>query len=113
VRNREPKLSKQKRSIDKKLLILIIAFVVIGLLAVADASAPQAINSYGDKFFLLKQQVEWAAVGLVVLFITSKIKYTFWEKIATPLFTFFAHRSFAPFWFFCPGSQEVDSLRPH
>lgn len=86
MRNRKTKLSKQRNSIDKKLLFLILAFVVIGLIAVADASAPQALNNFGDKFFLFKQQLEWAGVGLVALFITSKIKYTFWEKLATPIF---------------------------
>lgn len=86
MRNSNLKLSKQKKSVDKKLLILIISFVVIGLIAVVDASAPQALNNYGDKFFLFKQQLMWAGMGLVVLFITSKIKYTFWEKLATPLF---------------------------
>jgi cell division protein FtsW len=86
VRNRESKLSKQTKSVDRKLLFLILAFVAIGLIAVADVSAPQALNSFGDKFFLFKQQLEWAGIGLVVFFITSKVKYTFWEKIATPLF---------------------------
>jgi cell division protein FtsW len=86
VRNRESKLSKQKKSVDKKLLFLIFTFVVIGLIAVADASAPQALNSFGDKFFLFRQQLVWAGMGLAALFITSKIKYTFWEKLATPIF---------------------------
>lgn len=84
--NLKSKLSKQRNSVDKKLFLLILAFVAFGLVAVADASAPQALNNYGDKFFLFKQQLEWAGVGLIVLLVTSKIKYTFWEKLATPLF---------------------------
>ena len=86
MRNRESKLSKQKKTVDKTLLVLVVLFVAIGLIAVADVSAPQALNSYGDKFFFLKQQMEWVGGGLVVLLITSKIKYTFWERVATPLF---------------------------
>lgn len=86
MRNFKSKLSKQKNSIDKKLFFLILAFMAIGLIAVADASAPQALNNYGDKFFLFRQQLEWAVVGIVVLLITSRIKYTFWEKLATPVF---------------------------
>ncbi len=65
---------------------MIISFVAIGLVAVADVSAPQALNNFGDKFFLFKQQLEWAGVGLILLFVCSKIKYTFWEKLATPIF---------------------------
>ncbi len=86
MKNLKSKLSKQNDSVDKKLLFLIFAFIVIGLVAVADTSAPQALNNYGDKFYLLKQQLEWAGVGILVLLIISKIKYTFWEKMATPIF---------------------------
>ncbi|HTK03620.1 MAG TPA: putative lipid II flippase FtsW [Alphaproteobacteria bacterium] len=71
---------------DKNLLILILTFVFIGLVAIADASAPQALSAYGDKFFFLKQQLMWAGIGLVVLFVISKIHYSLWEKVATPLF---------------------------
>ena len=86
MRNLKSKLYRQKNSVDKKILFLVLSFVAIGLIAVADASAPQALNNYGDKFFLFKQQLMWAGVGLIILFITSKIKYTFWEKFATPIF---------------------------
>ncbi len=74
------------KKIDKKFFWLILLFVVIGLIAVADASAPQALNAYGDKFFLLRQQVVWAAIGVVALFATAHVHYSFWEKVATPFF---------------------------
>jgi len=86
VRNRKSTLSKQNKSFDKNLLFLIIALVVIGIIAVADVSAPQSLNNYGDKFYLLKEQAISAAVGLAAFFVISRIKYTFWEKLATPLF---------------------------
>ena len=79
-------LQKQNRSVDRNLLVLILLFIFIGLVAVADASAPQALGVYGDKFFLFKQQLVWAGIGLVVFFTASLIPYTFWEKIATPFF---------------------------
>ena len=80
------RLLKQNKTVDRNLLILIIAMVVVGLIAVADASAPQALNVFGDKFFLFKQQAIWAAIGIVVFFIVSKIHYSFWEKISIPFF---------------------------
>ena len=58
----------------------------MGLIAVADASAPQALNTFNDKFYLLKQQSISALIGVALLFIVSKINYKFWEKVATPLF---------------------------
>jgi len=83
---RKIKLAKQKTYADHSLFILIFVLVFIGLIAVADASAPQALNTYGDKFYLFKQQLVWAGVGIVALFVTSKINYKFWEKLATPFF---------------------------
>ncbi len=67
-------------------MFLVIALVVIGIIAVADVSTPQSLNNYGDKFYLLKEQAISAAIGLAVFFVISRIKYTFWEKLATPLF---------------------------
>lgn len=71
---------------DKNLLILILTFFFIGLVAIADASAPQALSLYGNKFFFLKQQLVWVGLGLITLFVVSKIHYSFWEKMAIPIF---------------------------
>lgn len=78
--------SKQKTGFDKNLLVLIIIFIFIGLVAVADASAPQALNAFNDKFYFLKQQLVWAGLGMVALFVVSQIHYSIWEKLATPFF---------------------------
>lgn len=86
MRNRKSTLSKQTNSFDRKLFFLVIALVTIGLIAVADVSAPQSLNNYGDKFYLLKEQAISAVIGLAAFFIIGRIKYTFWQKIATPLF---------------------------
>lgn len=86
MRNKKTTLSKQNQLFDKNLFFLIIALLVIGIIAIADVSAPQSLNIYGDKFYLLKEQVISALVGLGAFFAISKIKYTFWEKLATPLF---------------------------
>ena len=75
-----------ERSIDRNFLILVLFLVIFGLVAVADVSAPQALNAYGDKFYLLKQQAEWSVIGIIAFVIASKIKYSFWEKVATPFF---------------------------
>jgi len=79
-------LKKQNKNLNKSLLILILALVVFGIIAVTDASAPQALNAYGDKFFLSRQQFLWGIIGVIALFVSSNIKYTFWEKLAIPLF---------------------------
>lgn len=79
-------LKKQSKSIDKKLLYLILALFSLGLIAVADASAPQALSVFGDKFYFVKQQAIWGLLGLFLMLVVSRISPSFWEKIATPLF---------------------------
>jgi len=80
------RLKKQKKTQDRTLLILIFLLTALGLIAVADASAPLALNSFGDKFYFVKAQAIWGLVGVVLLFISSRIHFSFWEKLATPLF---------------------------
>lgn len=80
------KLKKQKKSLDKKLLALVTVLVGVGLIAVADASAPQALNYFNDRLYFAKQQAIWALVGLVALLGLSKLHYSTWEKLAKPLF---------------------------
>lgn len=80
------KLSKQKKRVNRKLLILVLLLTGLGLVALADSSAPQALKGFGDNYYFLKQQAVWAVVGIVALAIVSQIHYSFWEKVATPLF---------------------------
>lgn len=86
MRNRKPLLSKQNNTFDSKLFILVLILTFIGIVFIADVSTPQSLNNYGDKFHLLKQQAISAAIGIVAFFVFSKIKYTFWQKLAVPLF---------------------------
>ena len=79
-------LKKQKKSWDSKLLFIILLLLSLGIIAVADASAPQAVNVFNDKYFFVKQQLLWGGAGVLLMLIVSRINYSFWEKVATPLF---------------------------
>lgn len=81
-------LKKQKKTIDRQLFFLTVALVSLGLIAIADASAPQAINVFNDRFYFFKQQAIAVVVGFIALVIASRIPYRFWEKIALPFFVF-------------------------
>ena len=71
------KLVRQSNKIDNKLLVLTLILTFVGLVAVADASAPMAVREFGDKFYFAKQQAYWAFFGVFVLGIFSKIKYSY------------------------------------
>jgi cell division protein FtsW len=83
---RKGRLQKQSKTIDKKLLITTLLLAGLGLLAVADASAPQALSNFSDKFYFVKQQAVWLVIGIFVMLLATRIHYSLWEKIATPLF---------------------------
>jgi cell division protein FtsW len=79
-------LKKQKKGWDSKLAFITFLLLSLGLIAVADASAPQAVNVFSDRYYFVKQQLIWGGAGVVLMLIVSRIKYSFWEKLATPLF---------------------------
>jgi cell division protein FtsW len=79
-------LKKNTHTVDKRLLFLTIVLTVIGLIAVADASAPIAVSDFADKYYFVKQQLIWATAGFFLLFVFANIKYKFWEKFATAAF---------------------------
>jgi cell division protein FtsW len=83
---RKTNLSKQRKTFDKGLLYSVLVLLFLGLVAVADASAPQALAQFNDKFYFFKQQILWAGIGVVSMFVVSLINYKFWEKVATPFF---------------------------
>ncbi len=80
------KLKKQNNAADRKLFILTLVLTVLGLIVVADASSPAAISNFSDRFYYVKQQAVWGLIGLGALLVASNVRYTFWEKVATPLF---------------------------
>lgn len=71
---------------DRTLFILTLALTFFGILAVADASAPLAVAYFKDSFYFVKQHVVWAGVGVLAMLVVSKVHYTFWQKMAVPLF---------------------------
>jgi len=79
-------LNKQKLNIDKNFFYITLILTVVGLIVVADASAPQALNTFNDKYYFLKQQSGWALIGFISMMIVSQINYRIFEKLAIPAF---------------------------
>lgn len=55
---------------------------VVGVLAVSDASAPQALAVFGDPYHFAKQQVMWSIIGFVGMIVAANIHYSYWKKSA-------------------------------
>jgi len=55
----------------RSILVLTIILLVVGLIAVFEASATEAYNISGDNFFLVKRQALWAIVAVIGLAVSS------------------------------------------
>lgn len=55
------------------LLLYILILSIVGLLFMSSSSLFEASKDIGDPYFFIKKQSLWLLVGLVILFITSKI----------------------------------------
>lgn len=68
------------------LLILTFFLLLLGVIAVYDASVYEAFVEFGDKFHFARQQLIWAGVGLLIMLITSRLSTQLIKRLATPLF---------------------------
>lgn len=68
-----------KGQMDLPFLILTLLLTVIGLIMLFSASFPRAYYDTGDGTYYFKRQAAFAALGLVAMFIVSKINYQRWR----------------------------------
>ncbi len=85
-RNLEKFAPQNKNRADRPLLALTFLLTIVGILFIADVSAPQASKFFSDSLFFVKQQLVWGVLGVVALIVASNIHYSFWKKTAFTLF---------------------------
>lgn len=85
-RKRYKRKTKASGNFNKKLFLFTLVLTVIGLAALADASAPFALSEFSNKYYFIKRQFIAAVMGLIFMFSFSFIHYKYWEKVATLLF---------------------------
>ena len=67
---------------DFVLIVLIAILTVIGLIMISSASVVMSRTVAGQNNFYFFSQLSWAAAGLVLLYVFSKIDYRFWAKVS-------------------------------
>lgn len=81
----EPRVTSSSLG-DRPLLLAIFSLLGIGLLTIASAGVAYGKVRFGDEYFFLKQQTVGFAVGLVLLFVVSRIDYHVLRKFVVPIF---------------------------
>lgn len=78
---------RQNRSVSVlPILLLVLIFVCVGILIVYDVSIAESLSLYGDKFFVARQQLLRAFLGVVGLFVAWRIPTGLWKKAGLGIF---------------------------
>ena len=83
--NRKPTSQTASREYDWGLLTVVVAMLMLGFVMVFSASYPWAMTNYNGPLYFAIKQLQWLALGTVVLVVAARIPYTFWERWSIPL----------------------------
>lgn len=72
-------------TLDKPLIYATSALLIGGILILASSSIAVSYKNLGSAFYLSLRQLIFAGVGVMALFLTSRIPYNFWKKLSLPL----------------------------
>ena len=68
---------------DYTLIAVIFIIIIFGLIMLSSAGTVVAYQKFGDSNYYLKRQLLFGiSLGLVSLFVASRIDYHFWQKTA-------------------------------
>ena len=79
--NKVKKVSKfVNNQFDFLLCITVLLLLSLGVIMVLSASAPSALSETGSSYTYVRKQATFAIIGIVLMFIISKIVYRFYKK---------------------------------
>lgn len=76
----------QKGKLDITFLSLVLILLTIGLVMLFSASYAYSLEYYGSSYKFIINQSIYAVIGIVFMFIASRINYHIWQKLSLPIF---------------------------
>lgn len=73
------------RYIDRDLALAIVTLLAIGVVMLGSASFWVAEKGYGDMYYLLKRQLLFLGIALVLAFVLYQVRIGFWEDLGVKL----------------------------
>lgn len=74
-------MAVKKLPIDYKLLFLTLSLLVFGLTALFSASTVNSFSNFGNtKYYIIHQALYGGIIGLLLMFLCSKLDYHIWQK---------------------------------
>lgn len=81
MRKRTKKISNfANNQFDFILCIIVLILLAIGIIMILSASAPSALSTTGNSYTYVGKQLAFAIIGIILMFIISKIDYRFYKK---------------------------------
>jgi|SRR5680860_10476 len=68
--------------VDFPILFLSLSLLAFGLIMVLSAGAVSGFNAKQNTFYYVFQQMKWTVIGAFFAFVTIKVPYMFWRKLA-------------------------------
>ena len=82
------KLKFQLAKPDFYLIFTVFGLTIFGLVMIFDASSVIAASDFGDKFYYVKNQMIWFAIGSVGLFFATFFDYHHYQRFSLPALIF-------------------------
>ena len=79
---------KDKNNVDFTVVVTLLLLLSLGIIMVLSASSPTALAEEGDSYAYVKKQLVFAALGLIGMFVISKIDYRIYQKMYKPIYLF-------------------------
>ncbi len=79
-------LVREKGSIDYIFFVLVLMLLAFGTVMVYSASYAYSKTMYDDSYYIITRQFIFVAVGLIFMFIASRIPPEFLRKVSVPVF---------------------------
>lgn len=70
---------------DSALTKWTIVMLFIGTMAIFDAGFTRALHQYKDMWHWIRPQLMWVGIGLVAMYVTSRLNYGVWKRYANVL----------------------------
>lgn len=77
-----PPIDKVHQRPDYLLILLVVALLLVGLMMVYSSTFALAYNLHGESAYFLTRQGMWAAMGLVIMALITRIEYAKWQKLS-------------------------------
>jgi cell division protein FtsW len=76
------KFALMEKSSHLTILIVTLSLVAFGVVMIYSSSSIVAMERYGDEYYFLKKQLVFAAVGVLMMLVLSRLKYENLRKVA-------------------------------